>query len=404
MIKKDNLSTRGGRNQQLHRAKRRKDDEFYTQYSDIESELFNYTEQFRGKTVLCNCDDPRVSNFFKFFANNFEYLGLKRVVTTCYKNIQPDLFSSGQGEKAVYLIYDGNGGKPIPDFSKVDVRPLEGDGDFRSPECVELLKQADVVVTNPPFSLFREYIALLEEYGKKFLVIGNQNAITYKDIFPLIKDGRLWLGCTYGDMKFMVPDWSEPTKTRYWQDESGQKWKSKGNTCWFTNIDHKRRHEDLVLYKRYNPEAYPKFDNYDAINVDHVSDIPYDYDGVMGVPISFLYKFNPDQFEIVEFRKGSDGKDLVYSTRGGAGHSHSSEYSSVDVDRRVDEQSEGYRSTEQKQVCEDSYPTTSIPGMIKNAEGSIGGARSELMRGSSSVDCNPWSAEQRKRSPVKRGL
>lgn len=338
-------SHRGGRNAQLHGAKKAKDDEFYTEYVDIENELSHYTDHFRGRTVLCNCDDPRISNFFRYFANNFDYLGLRRVIATCYRNCQPDLFSSMSDEHAVYLVYDGNGGKPTPDFSKADVLPLEGDGDFRSPECVRLLDEADIVVTNPPFSLFREFIGLLEQHEKKFLVLGNQNAITYKEIFPLIKSNRLWLGYKSGDMSFRVPADSEPRKTRFWVDGTGQKWRSMGNICWFTNLDIRKRHEELLLWRKYRPEDYPKYDNYDAINVDKVADIPVDYDGVMGVPITFLDKYNPDQFEIVEFRKGRDGKDLVYSTRGGADTA----------------------------LFQDSRPATSIPGMIKNAEGSIGG-------------------------------
>lgn len=307
-------------NSALTAAKAAKKDEFYTQLSDIERELSHYKEHFKGKTVLCNCDDPRVSNFFKYFTLNFEYLGLKRVIATCYKSQSVDLFSNHDCEQAVYQIYDGDlDGNNMPDENEIAVKPLKGDGDFRSEECIELLKQADIVVTNPPFSLFREYVAQLIKYEKKFIIIGNQNAITYKEIFPLIKENKLWLGYKNGDMAFTVPDDSEPRATRYWQDESGQKWRSMGNVCWFTNLDIQKRHENIILYKRYTPEEYPKYDNYDAINVDKVADIPCDYDGVMGVPITFLDKYNPDQFEIVEFRKGNDGKDLIYSTlRGGA--------------------------------------------------------------------------------------
>ena len=313
-----NDKSKAQKNAALHKAKKGKNDEFYTQLSAIESELGHYEAFFRGKTVLCNCDDPRVSNFFKYFALKFKTLGLKRIITTCYKNNCPDLFSQHTADQAVYLIYDGNEDDNMPDWEKVDVKPLKGDGDFRSAECIELLKQADIVVTNPPFSLFREYVAQLIEYDKKFLIIGNQNAITYKEIFPLIKENKIWLGCNSGDMSFKVPADSEPRATRYWQDETGQKWRSMGNVCWFTNLDYKERHEELILYKRYNPEDYPKYDNYDAINVDKTKDIPCDYDGVMGVPITFLDKYCPEQFEIVEFRKGNDGKDLIFSnSRGG---------------------------------------------------------------------------------------
>jgi len=291
-------------NKNLTSAKKAKKDEFYTQLSDIENELRHYKEHFRGKTVLCNCDDPRVSNFFFYFKNNFNHLGLRRVITTCYKNQDADLFSENKSERAVYLVYDG-------DSDHVVIKPLRGDGDFRSRECVELLKQADIVVTNPPFSLFREYVAQLVEYGKKFLIIGNQNAITYKDIFSLLKDNLVWLGYKSGNMEFRVPADSEPRATRFWIDDTGQKWRSMGNICWFTNLDHKKRHEELILYKTYSPEEYPRYDNYDAINVDKVSDIPRDYDGVMGVPITFLDKYNPAQFEIIKFRKGDDDKDLA---------------------------------------------------------------------------------------------
>ena len=295
-------------NSALTAAKAAKKDEFYTQLTDIERELAHYKEHFKDKTVLCNCDDPRVSNFFKYFTLNFEYLGLKRVIATCYKSQSVDLFSTQDCEQAVYQIYEGDkDGNHIPDANEITVLPLKGDGDFRSEECIELLKQADIVVTNPPFSLFREYVAQLIKYDKKFLIIGNQNAITYKEIFPLIKDNKLWLGYKNGDMAFTVPQDSEPRATRYWQDENGQKWRSMGNVCWFTNLDIEKLHEDIILYKKYTPEEYPNYDNYDAINVDKVADIPCDYYGVMGVPITFLDKYNPNQFEIVGATE-SEGK------------------------------------------------------------------------------------------------
>lgn len=292
--------TKESKNNSLTKARKDKNDEFYTQLSAIESELGHYEEFFRGKTVLCNCDDPRVSNFFKYFALKFKTLGLKRIITTCYKNNCPDLFSQNAAEQAVYLIYDGTNGESMPDWDKVDVKPLRGDGDFRSAECIELLKQADIVVTNPPFSLFREYVAQLMEYNKKFLIIGNQNAITYKEIFPLIKDNKLWLGYGFknGNAYFGV---SKDAATNYangvYDAVTGLvKFR---NCCWFTNLEHSKRHEPMILYKRYNPDDYPKYDNYDAINVDKTKDIPCDYDGVMGVPITFLDKYNPEQFEIL---------------------------------------------------------------------------------------------------------
>ncbi len=312
------------KNAALHKAKKGKNDEFYTQLSAIESELGHYEEFFRGKTVLCNCDDPRVSNFFKYFALKFKTLGLKRIITTCYKNNCPDLFSQNTSEQAVYLIYDGNNGESMPDWDKVDVKPLLGDGDFRSKECIELLKQADIVVTNPPFSLFREYVAQLMAYNKKFLIIGNKNAITYKEIFPLIKENKVWVGVQpmSEDMLFDIP--KEQAEELLKEGKSGSKYrivdgvvKGRSASIWFTNLEHSKRHEEMILYKRYNPEDYPKYDNYDAINVDKTKDIPCDYDGVMGVPITFLDKYCPEQFEIVEFRKGDDGKDLIFSNSGG---------------------------------------------------------------------------------------
>lgn len=294
-------------NKSLHAANRAKNDEFYTELADIDKELRHYKHHFKNKTVYCNCDDPRVSNFFHYFSHNFETLGLKKLMATCYKSQAADLFSQNDSEQAVYLIYEGDkNGNRVPDPSEIQVLPLKGDGDFRSEECIALLKQADIVVTNPPFSLFREYVAQLVEYDKKFLIIGNQNAITYKEIFPLIKENKMWLGNHGGDMKFKVPPYYEPRPTRYWQDETGQKWRSMGNTYWFTNLDHDKRHEELILYKRYTPEEYPHYDNYDAIEVSKVAEIPCDFEGVMGVPITFLDKYNPEQFEIMGITAGRD--------------------------------------------------------------------------------------------------
>ncbi|MFP3766104.1 adenine-specific methyltransferase EcoRI family protein [Prevotella intermedia] len=287
-------------NKTLTLAKKAKNDEFYTQLGDIERELKHYKQHFKGKTVLCNCDDPRVSNFFKYFALNFGLLGLKRLIATCYKSKEINNFSQNNSKQAVYIVYEGDkNNNHIVDNEEIEVKPLKGDGDFRGKECVELLKQADIVVTNPPFSLFREYVAQLMEYGKKFVIIGNQNAITYKEIFPYLRNNEIWIGYGFGDMGFKVPDYFEPRATRFWIDDTGQKWRSFGNICWFTNLDIQKRHDDLILYKRYNPEEYPKYDNYDAINVNKVKEIPMDYDGVMGVPITFMDKYNPKQFEIV---------------------------------------------------------------------------------------------------------
>ena len=287
-------------NSDLNAAKKAKKDEFYTQLSDIENELRHYKEHFRGKTVLCNCDDPRVSNFFHYFAYQFEALGLKRLITTCYKNQERDLFSRHDCERAIWLEYLGDrNGNRVPDPEEIGIRQLEGDGDFRSPECIELLKQADIIVTNPPFSLFREYVAQLTKYGKKFLILGNHNNITYKEVFPLFMKNQIWLGYKAGDMAFRVPADSEPRDTRYWQDNMGQKWRSLGNICWFTNLDIKKRHEELILFRKYSPEEYPRYFNFNAIEVGRVENIPYDYDNDMGVPLTFLDKYNPEQFEII---------------------------------------------------------------------------------------------------------
>ena len=270
--------------------------------------------------MLCNCDDPYESNFFKYFALNFNALGLKKLIATCYNGSPiagdelPLLFEIEENEpkKIAYKVeitevadYNGDGAINLTDVQyliqndKNVLSLLKGNGDFRSQECVELLKEADIVVTNPPFSLFREYVSLLMEHKKSFLIIGNQNALTYRDIFHYLKDNEMWLGCKFGDMSFRVPEYFEPRATRYWVDEDGQKWRSLGTICWFTNLDNKKRHEELVLYKHYTEEEYPHYDNYDAIEVSRVSEIPCDYDGIMGVPITFMDKHNPDQFEII---------------------------------------------------------------------------------------------------------
>ncbi len=289
-------------NKILNDAQKAKKDEFYTQLSDIENEVRHYRQHFEGKTVLCNCDDPRISNFFNFFAFNFENLKLKKLITTCYKNQDVNLFSQNASEKAVYLEYYGDrNGNKVPDPEEIGIKPLKGDGDFRSAECIELLKQADIVVTNPPFSLFREYVAQLIEYNKKFLIIGNMNAVTCKEIFPLIKNNLVWYGpsISSGDREFQVPKDYPLNAATCRIDDQGRKFLRVKGVRWFTNLEHSRRHETLVLYKNYAPEEYPKYDNYDAIEVSKTADIPKDYDGLMGVPISFLDKYNPEQFEII---------------------------------------------------------------------------------------------------------
>ncbi len=284
-------------NRSLNAARNAKKDEFYTQLTDVEKELRHYESHFADKVVYCNCDDPRISAFFTYFSYRFEPLGLKKLITSCYKNRSPDLFSSHDSQKAIYLEYEGDrNDNKIPDVEEIGVKHFEGDGDFRSPESIELLQQADIVVTNPPFSLFREYIAQLMEYNKRFLILGNLNALKYKEIWPFIKENRIWLGCNSGARQYAVPD-DYPKKTIIGED--GKKYTSMGNTCWYTNLDHAKRHEEIILYRKYNSKDYPPYDNYDAIEVEKVKNIPMDYKGVMGVPITFLEKYNPDQFEIV---------------------------------------------------------------------------------------------------------
>ena len=289
-------------NKNLHKASKAKKDEFYTQLSDIEKELKHYKDHFKGKVVLCNCDDPRVSNFFHYFSYNFEKLGLKKLITTCYKNQDMDLFSQHNTEKAIYLEYEGDkNDNRTPDPEEIGINHLRGDGDFRSEECIELLKQADIVVTNPPFSLFREYVAQLIEYEKKFIIIGHQNAITYKEIFKLIKDNKLWLGYGFkgGAAHFINMHYEDYATAG--DHKEGMIRVSGVN--WFSNLDITKRHEDLILYKTYNETEYSTYDNYDAINVNKTKEIPLDYDGVMGVPITFMDKYNPEQFEIVGITK-----------------------------------------------------------------------------------------------------
>lgn len=287
---------------QFSAAKNNKKDEFYSQLTDIERELKHYKHHFKDKVVYCNCDDPRVSNFFHYFSYNFEHLGLKKLIATCYKNQNVDLFSTNASEQAVYLEYTGDkNGNSIPDAHEIGVKPLQGDGDFRSAESIELLKQADIVVTNPPFSLFREYVAQLIEYNKKFLIIGNINAISYKEIFKLLKENKAWLGVNMGRgiSGFIVPKHYELYGSEARMDENGDRIISTNNCLWLTNLDIDKRHVDLILHKNYTPEEYPTYDNYDAINVDKTKDIPCDYEGHIGVPITFLDKYNPEQFEII---------------------------------------------------------------------------------------------------------
>ena len=280
------------KNSNLRNAAAAKQDEFYTMLTDIEKEMSHYKDFFKGKVVYCNCDDARESNFFKYFSKNFEFLGLKKLITTGYK-------AEGKG---VVLIYEGdkNGNRKV-DEDEVEVKELQGNGDFRSAECIEFLKEADVVVTNPPFSLFREYVAQLMEYGKKFIIIGNKNAIVCKEIFPYIKNNQLWMGCTItsGDREFLIPEHYETHSPSLRVDENGNRYLRVPGVCWFTNISNELRTTPLDLYKKYSNE-YQKYDNFDAIKIDKTCDIPMDYDGEMGVPITFLFKYCPEQFEILD--------------------------------------------------------------------------------------------------------
>jgi hypothetical protein len=293
-------------NRNLHSAKTNKKDEFYTQLPDIERELKHYKKYFKGKVVFCNCDDPRVSNFFHYFSYNFEKLGLKKLITTCYKSQDMDLFSQNNSEQAIYLQYEGDkNNNRVPDVEEIGIHPLQGDGDFRSEEVIELLKQADIVVTNPPFSLFRDYVAQLIEYDKKFVIVGHQNALTYKEIFPLIKKNKLWLGYGFkgGAAHFINTNYEDYAAA---EDHKEGMIRVSG-VVWYTNLDHNKRHEDLILYKKFNSDEFPKYDNYDAINVDKTKEIPMDYQGSMGVPITFMNKYNPEQFEIIGATE-SEGK------------------------------------------------------------------------------------------------
>lgn len=289
-------------NKNLQTAKSSKKDEFYTQLADIERELKNYKDHFKNKVVYCNCDDPRVSHFFHYFSYNFEQLGLKKLITTCYKNQNADLFSQNKSEKAIYLEYNGDkNANNVPDPEEIGIEHLNGDGDFRSKESIALLKKADIVVTNPPFSLFREYVSQLIEHDKSFVIVGSFNAITYKEIFNLIKENKIWLGYGFkgGNAYFKTTHVKEFAKGVYDEETDLVKFR---NVTWYTNLDISKRHEEQILYKKYSPELYPTYDNYNAIEVSKVANIPLDYKGIMGVPITFLDKYNPKQFEII----GSD--------------------------------------------------------------------------------------------------
>jgi hypothetical protein len=309
---------------QLHAARLAKDDEFYTQYSDIEKEMNSYIEYnqdvFRDKIILCPCDDPEWSNFTKYFSENFERFGLKKLISTSYAkgagNNKISSFEMNSPNGKIFILNRDTDNSGKVDYKNIEFEYLQGDGDFRSDEVKKLRDQADVIITNPPFSLFREFLAWIMEAEKLFSIIGNQNVYTDKDVFPLIKSNKIWSGTHTGDMAFKVPDDSEPRKTRYWQDETGQKWRSIGNATWLTNMEHNVRHTKLspmtmednlkynkrlrrILENKFGEIKYPKYDNYDAIEVPLSNAIPSNYDGVMGVPITFLDKYNPEQFELI---------------------------------------------------------------------------------------------------------
>ena len=324
MAKSDNLRT----------ARQAKNDEFYTQLVDIEKELKHYKGFFQEKTIFCNCDDPYESNFFKYFALNFNFLGLKKLICTSYDSSPiaytqlsiasdfPERSFPNNNRKAYkveiteVLDYNGDGAVDLSDVKylllnkKNTLTVLHGDGDFRSEECIKLLQEADIVVTNPPFSLFREYIAKLVEFDKKFIIIGNQNAVAYKEVFPLIRDNKIWLGYNAGSQTFLVPSTFERNNTYI---EGGKKFAKFGNICWFTNLPIKKRNERLLCYKIYNPEEYPTYSNFNAINVNKTAEIPCDYEGIMGVPITFLDVYNPEQFEIIGLGSGYLGQSIGIS-------------------------------------------------------------------------------------------
>lgn len=305
--------TRTATNQLLQKAKKSKRDEFYTQLCDIERELQYYSNRFVGKVVYCNCDDPRSSNFFRYFVINFHKLRLKKLIVSCYREDVNDLFLSQEVEKGVWCEYCGEDGDKF-NPANIKINYFKGNGDFRSAESIALLKQADMVVTNPPFSLFREFVAQIVKYNKQFLIIGNVNAITYKEIFELIQAGQAWLGVNLGRgiSGFIVPDNYDLYGTEAGLNDEGQKIISTNSCLWLTNLDTHLRHKEIVLTKEYfgNEDKFPKYDNCDGINVNKTQDIPKDYTGIIGVPITFLHKYNPEQFDIIRFRKGDDGKDL----------------------------------------------------------------------------------------------
>lgn len=288
------------KNVSLTHARAAKEDEFYTQIGDIKKELQHYIPHFKHKHVFLNCDDPKNSAFWQYFTTNFEQLELKRLSAIYYTenkdSYQWDIYKDWSTIKlsAIFSIMTSTG-KSFPVYQT----KLTDNGDFRGPSSLAVLSSCDIVVTNPPFSLFRQFIKQLFDYQKDFLIIGNQNALTYKEIFIHLKAKEMWLGVNYGEMAFRVPNYYQSRQRRFWIDEFGQKWRSMGNICWFTTLDFEQRYQMLNLSKSYKAEDYPFYDNYQIINVNKVSEIPYNYPGIMGVPITFLHKFNPKQFDVL---------------------------------------------------------------------------------------------------------
>ena len=278
-------------NRNLNLAKKTKNDEFYTRYEDIAKELPYYKEQLANKIIYCNCDNPKYSNFYKFFKDNFHEYGIKSVIATYFN---PDSYT-------YKTVFDGN--------TEI-VESLNSYGDFRSPTCIDILQQVDVVITNPPFSLFREFVGVLTKYDKKFIIISSLNAIAYKEVFPLLKDNKIWLGSYLSNIAFRVPDYYEEKSNQCRIDKDGKKWRRMGNICWFTNLENTQPLKELNLTKYYNENEYPKYENYNAINVDKVDDIPCDYNGIIGVPITFLTKYNPEQFEIIGLGMSNLGLEI----------------------------------------------------------------------------------------------
>jgi len=293
-------------NSNLHMSRAGKTDEFYTQLSTIEDELWHYRQYFEGKIIFCNADDPAVgedgfdhlgddlggytSNFFRYFQLNFHQLGIKKLITTHY-------VSEGQSYKFEIVNHDKGNQIGYPDYVKT---PLNGNGDFRSDECLKILKECDIVVTNPPFSLMKDFLPLLNQYGKKYIVLGNANHITLKELKTMFLNSECWFGYKSGHFWFKVPDYYENKDTDFKIDETGQKWRRMGNSCWFTNFDIPKRHEKLDLYCKYSPEKYPKYDDYDAIECGKYNEIPDNYFSMVGVPITYMAYHCPDQFRIID--------------------------------------------------------------------------------------------------------